>query len=557
MRIRGRGIERLALLTGAPVAVVAVTAAGAPTVRWVNSSMAELLGLGQAGNARVPLADVVLEGSRGRAIAAARDLVAARGQSASVQVLPAGGSEGPVWFHFLAVPASAAGRLLAALRLPVARHVVLHARAAPAAAPEPESDPISARRRLSDRLGAALLRSRRRPSRIVLAVVRVSLTTDEGPRPAPELEVRSLADRLRAAARDTDTVAPLGPGSLAVLAEDSAEGGEVVLAARLLTVVDRALDGDEAPPVVTVAVMEVADPDADPDAVLAHLGQTVGPVAGQGGVVVLPAWVAGGPDGIGEPGGPADADVNSEHTRRALSSGRFVLGARTLRRDGTASAQLPLLLEVSTVDDDRLTPVRVSAAGLATALDEWALEQLVSLDETDAPVALRLQPGGLLTSALGDAVAALLDRRPGLRLVLSVPEGRLVEALAAQRSVLGRLSDAGVGLGVSDWSGQLDPAALVRAGVALVELSAAAQRDAARPDGAARVAGLIAGLHAGLGPAAVVVADDLGATARPTDPDPRTTVWAAPSPARLVSPDGGGSRHPGGGRARRRVRRSP
>lgn len=564
VRIGRGGIARLALMTGAPVAVVAMPTAGSPALRWVNRAMADLLGIEHPGDVDVPLADVVADGHRERVVAAARDLVSAGGQSANVQVATAGASS--VWFHLLAPPLGPVSRLLAATRLPVRRRAILHARLVDVAWPAAAAD---AQRQLSDRLGAALLRLRRHPSRVAVAMVWVRLRGDEGLRPAPDLETRSLAERVRAAARDTDTVVLLGPGHLGLLVEDSGEGGEVAMGRRVLAVVDRAV-GDVPHPVVTVAVLEVADPDVDRDAVIGYLSRTAGSIASQGGLVVLPAWVPLPPDRSQDPNAPTDSSVNHEYTRRALSSGHFVLGQRTVRRMSGGDApgngggslvdatdRLPVLLEVCTIDNGNLSPVRVSAPGLAAAIDHWALERLAVLDLPDAPVALRLQPAGRLTNALGDAANALVAQRPGLRLGLQVPEDRLEEAIAAQRTALRALRAGGVEVGVSDWTGRIDVPTLVRADVGLIELSASCQRAVAQLDGAALVAGLVAGLRAGLGARALIVAEDLGEELLTSVLNARGIVWATPSPALMMSDDDGEPKQTGSGRARRDVRRSP
>jgi hypothetical protein len=192
------------------------------------------------------------------------------------------------------------------------------------------------------------------------------------------------------------------------------------------------------------------------------------------------------------------------------------------------------LLQLSTSDDGRLSPVRVSAPNLAASLDRWALQQLALLPLPPGPVALRLQPGGTLTNALADDVAALLARRPELALVLQVPEQRLEEAIAADRAVLGWLTAAGVGLGVSGWSGRIDVRALTRSGVGLVELAPACQQAVTEPDGTALLTGLVAGLRAGLGRQPFVVAGDPDEILPTSGLEACGIVWAALSPARMM-----------------------
>jgi hypothetical protein len=220
----------------------------------------------------------------------------------------------------------------------------------------------------------------------------------------------------------------------------------------------------------------------------------------------------------------------------ALESGRFVLGRRpaTAARGRGRHARAPIsLVEVHTVDDGGLTPVRVDAPGLASAIDQWALGQVEELDwSAQAQLAVRLQPGGSLSRLLPH-LQDRLDRRPGLRLLLQVPEPRLAEAVSAQRAVLGELVGLRVGLGVSDWTGLLDVRALVRWQVGLVELSPRWERDVLDPDGAAAVAGLVAGLRTGLGPAALVVAEEPADTASCAALLACGVEWTAPGPTTM------------------------
>jgi hypothetical protein len=384
---------------------------------------------------------------------------------------------------------------------------------------------------------------RRQPSRVALAMVWIFRHGPDGAQPESALKTQNLAERVRTAARDTDTVVQLAPGWLALLAADPVEGGEVAMARRVLAVLNGRQGGQHS--VVTVAVLEVADPDADPDAVIAHLERTAAPAAMEGGLVVLDAWPTGGTGQSEDAGAPRAPAADREHIRRALESGRFVLGSRpVLPLTGTPSpgGRRPLpgahspttLLEVSTVDEGRLTPVRVSAPGLAAALDSWALEQIGVLEVDTTSLTVRLQPGGTLGATLGDDVASLLARRPGLELVLQVPEERLAEAVAADRAVLRRLASAGVGLGVSGWSGRIDVRTLVRRRVGLVELSPQTQQEVSRPDGAALVTGLVAGLTAGLGPHVHVVADDPQETTVTSRLISCGVEWAASSSARMM-----------------------
>jgi hypothetical protein len=264
--------------------------------------------------------------------------------------------------------------------------------------------------------------------------------------------------------------------------------------------------------------MEVVDPDADPEEVIAHLDTAA---AEEGGLIVLAPWTAERSAPGADAGGPGQEKEAKERIARALESGRFQLGLRPVRAlagSGPRDAELPgtsrgaaspaTLVEAGTLDEGALTPVRVSAPGLATALDRWALSAAADLDVREGVLVVRLQPGGPLTPALGEDVAALLAGRPEFRLVVHVPEERLAEAIAAERAVLGQLPLLGVRLGVHAWSGGIDVRTLVRCQVHVVELSPACVQEVLRPEGAALVTGLVAGLRAGLGPDALVVAND-------------------------------------------------
>jgi hypothetical protein len=497
---RGGSLQRLALRTGAPVAAVDVDPAGAVLLRWANPAMVDLLGLVGGGSAETPVADALSEDSGARLAAAARDLVALAAQTTSVQVRIDGRGRGEhAWFHLVLEPPDGT----APEQAPVP--AVLHAGPPPLTAPVNADDGPEGRALLVERLSAALLRLQRRPSRVALVMAWVRRPDETGAGAIDVLETTELTSRVRAAARDTDTVVALGTGHLAVLAEDPADDGGIAMARRVLGVLHQPVVPDVRP-TVTVAALEVADAAADPEAVLLHLEQATVPASGSG-LTVLAAWDQG--RSAPQPAAGPDATAH-QRIMGALESGRFVLGRRPvspgLGRGGRTRASHSQA-EVHTIDDGRLTPVRVDAPGLASAIDQWALEQVGALDwGTQGQLAVRLQPGGSL-SRLRPCLQELLDRRPGLRLQLQVPEPRLAEAVSAQRAVLGELVSLGVGLGVSEWTGLIDVRALVRWHVGLVELSPRWEQDVLDPDGAAAVAGLVAGLRAGLGPSALVVAE--------------------------------------------------
>jgi hypothetical protein len=326
--------------------------------------------------------------------------------------------------------------------------------------------------------------------------------------PVDEQETAELTSRVRQAARDTDTVVTLGAGWLAVLAEDPVDDGGIAMARRVLGVLHQPA-GPDTRPVVTVALLEVADAEADAEAVLAHLANAAAPSSTSGGLSVLASWEQG--RSTPQPVRTGTDPMTQQRIMGALESGRFVLGRRPVRATpgvSLAGRGLGTLAEVHTVDDGVRTPVRVDAPGLAVAIDEWALRQVGDLEQDpSAQVAVRLQPGGSL-SRLRPAVEELLAVRPGLRLLLQVPEPRLAEAVSAQRAVLGELVDRGVMLGVSEWTGQLDVRTLVRWRIGLVGLSPVWERDVLDPEGAAAVTAMVAGLRAGIGPAALPVADE-------------------------------------------------
>lgn len=503
---RGGSLQRLALRTGAPAAIVDVHPQGSVVLRWANPAMADLLGLTGDGRMQTPLSDVLGEESGVRLGAAARDLVGLAAQSTSVQVrLDGRGQPEQVWFHLLMAQNRDPGRAQQ-------RHgsfpAVLHAGPPPAAHPFGAGGGAEGRAHLVERLSAALLRLRRRPSRVALAMAWVRWADETGSAMADELETAELTSRVRHAARDTDTVVALGPGWLAVLAEDPVDDGGIAMARRVLGILHQPA-GPDTRPVVTVAVLEIADAAADPAAVLAHLGNAA-PSSTGGGLTVLASWDQG--RSTPQPARAGADAMTQQRIRGALESGRFVLG----RRPVLASSSVPIagrgrggttLAEVHTVDDGVLSPVRIDAPGLAVAIDQWALRQVGELDRgTPATLVVRLQPGGSL-SRLRPTLEELLERRPEVQVLLQVPEPRLAEAVSAQRAVLGELIALGVGLGVSDWTGLIDVRALVRWRVGLVELSPRWEQDVRDPADAAAVTGLVAGLRAGLGPAALVVAD--------------------------------------------------
>jgi hypothetical protein len=503
---RGGSLLQLALRTGAPVATVDVHPHGAVVLRWTNPAMAELLGLAGQGRRQTPLSDVLTEESGLRLGAAARDLIGLAAQSTSVQVrLDGHPPDAQVWFHLLREPARGPEPVR---QRRTSFRAVLQVGLPPAEHPSGADSGTQGRELLVQRLTAALLRLRRRPSRVVLVMAQVRRPDGAGYGPTDELESAELTDRVRRAARDTDTVVTVGPGRLAVLAEDPADDGGIAMARRVLGVLHQPLDPDTRP-VVTVTVLEVADADADPEAVLAHLGNGPDPSSAGGGLTVLAAWERG--RSTPQPGAAVRDTMTEQRIKGALESGRFVLGHRPVRATPgvtLAGRGVGRLAEVLTVDDGVPTPVRVDAPGLAVAIDGWALRQVGELDDgTPDQFAVRLQPGGSL-SRLRPAVEDLLARRPGLRLLLQVPEPRLGEAVSAQRAVLGELVALGVALGVSDWTGVIDVRALVRWRIGLVELSSHWEQDVLDPAGFAAVTAMAAGLRAGIGPTALLVADE-------------------------------------------------
>jgi hypothetical protein len=535
---RRTSLRGLALQTGSPAAGVMVHADGSVVVRWANAAMKELLGLDEAASGHTLLADVLCDDSTARLASVARDVVRVQGQRASVAVtVPGPGEPEPLWLHLLAEPAAGFRRLVGATGTPA----VLHAERAPRPGPAGMPDAPESTAQLSERLGAALLRLRRRPARVAVAVARVRLPGADGPEPPSALDAADLAERVRQAARETDVVVQLDGGRLAVVAEDSADDGGIVMARRLLAVLHRPL-ADGLRPVVSVAVAEISDPDADPDAVLAHVISGAAARATGGGLTVLAPWDRGR-EGPGAPAPVGRTAEASAQIRAALDSGRFVLSCRPVQvpRTGPAAGSRPAvvpgtpvpatLVEVGTVDAGVTSPVRVDSPGLAVELDRWALTQVASLDADEDVVVLRLQPGGALVS-LREEVAAVQRHRPGTRLVLGVPEARLDEAVSAQRAALSELPALGVALGVVDWTGRLDVRTLVHWRIGIVELSTEWHRDVLLPEGAAMISGLVAGLRAGLGDAALVLTDrprDVPAAATLADCGVRWSVPARPS----------------------------
>ncbi|MGY1667506.1 hypothetical protein [Geodermatophilus sp. SYSU D00696] len=523
MKAGNGALRDLALSTGGPVALAVAGVDGSLLLEWVNGAMAALLGLEPGDDTRVPLDDVLTGSDGARVTATVRDLIDLRGQSASVQVSALRGDHAdPIWFHLLVAPDRRMSRLSPRMRRRRARRVVLHAQVTSSAA-LPGPDRIGdGRGHLVDRLGTALSRLRRRPSRVALALVSVLQNGLEGPQPPPGLQTADLADRVRQVARETDTVVVLAPGWLAVLVEDPTDGGEIAMARRALAALRRSgAAGPEGGPLVAVTVQEITDPGADPDAVLASLHRTAARVALDGGVTVLDPWQ---PDTTpaGRPDGTVNGTGSRQQIQRALRSGRFVLGRRAIEalapdpqpdaggvdRPATVTPSKTVLLEVGTVDEDVLSPVRVTAPGLAAALDQWVLRQARGLatDGSASTLVIRLQPSSGLGPDLSEAAAELARARPE-QVVLQVPEARLAEILVAERAVLHRLSESEVRLAVSAWSGRIEVPALVRWHIGLVELSPTTQQEVLRPEGAALVTALTAGLHAGLGPAALVVAE--------------------------------------------------
>jgi hypothetical protein len=470
------------------------------SVAWANGALAQLVGLDPAGDGPLPLLDLLTEGSRSRLAAVVRDLVALQGRAASVQVT-AGTQE--FRLHLVVPPReTTASTPLGA---------VLHAEGWPVRQQGCAGAHPDDRGQLLDRLESALRRLRRRASRLALALATV---TQPGAVPVSAAESAELLERVRSAARETDTVVLLQEGRIAVLADEGADDGGIAMARRVLAVLHGSLPDDRRP-IAHVTVMAVDDPQADPEAVLQRLETGAAHRKADGGLTVLDSLR---PDTPWSGSTEVEERLRAEsRIRAALSSGRFVLRSRLVVPLGAAhgdAATVPAVLaEVCTVDDGVASPVRVDAPGLAVALDRWALGQVQRLGTSPATrrFVLRLQPSGPLTP-LGEAAAALRADRDDREWVLQVPEQRLEAEATAQRALVRDLPGSGIGLAVADWTGLLDVRSLVRLQVELVELSPRWGQDVLLPEGTGALAGLVAGLRAGLGSHATVIAE------QPTDP---------------------------------------
>ncbi|MCW2699434.1 MAG: hypothetical protein JWQ45_969 [Blastococcus sp.] len=513
MRAARRSARDLALRTARPLGVVRVGADGSVRVEWANPALRGLLGLPPEG-AGMFLTDA-LDGTGARLTAAARDLVRYGAGEVDVQVgLRRPGAHREVELRLLVDRRRGLSRLLSRRRGLRPVTAALHASAVEH--PTGPAAPADGRALLADRLGAALPRLRRGSVRLVLAAASIWWPLEDGVVEPDSAETAALAERVRQASRDTDTVVAVAPGRLVVLAEDPTTGGELVLGRRVLDLLRRSAGAAGTPPRVGISVLEITDPDADPDAVVEHLQAHRGSSLTEGGLTVLAPW--GRPAESDAPrrsvtasGSDApDGGAVAEQVERAVRSGRFVMDARPLQPlAGEAPGPSPAtIVEVVTVDEEVRTPVQVSAPLLGAALDRWSVEAAHGIPPTAARVVLRLQPGGLLTGDLAERAADLASRRPDTRIVLQVPERRLEEAVSAERAVLGEFPLLGVGLGVSSWSGALDVRTLVRWRIEVVQLAQACQQAVLEPQGRAVVAGLVAGLEAGLGSAGLVVAEE-------------------------------------------------
>ncbi|MGY1740276.1 MULTISPECIES: hypothetical protein [unclassified Blastococcus] len=501
-----RGSEQrtrtLALRSGGPAATARLLDDGSVQLTWLSDAMDELLDPAAEGRPSA-LAEVLPLDSAARLSAVVRDLLRMDGRSASVPVTIQRGWPRQAWLHLQVQPPGRGERWVTALGGRPTRRAAVHAE--PAAWSGGEA--VDGRAELAERLRQALHRRRRWSSRIALAVVTALREEVEGPRAVPEAATAELAERVRQAARGTDAVVVLGPGRLAVLAEDVAEDGERVLARRVSAVLDRSA-GEGRPLVVDVAVMEVVDVDADPDAVIGALLRSHATAGRTGGLTVLDPWTSTGPGAAEDHGAPAALD---RRLRAAFASGRFVPGIRPMTAGihGSGAARRLTVIEACTVEEGVVDPVAVDAPSLAAALDRWLVQQVAAagpLPEDGVDRLLLLQPGGELAPWLADGLPEPAAG-PG-RLVLAVPERRLLSALTAERAVLRELALREVPLAVAGWSGLIDVPTLVRGGIGLVLLSAETQRAVVRPDGAALLAGLAAGLRAGLGDTATVFSVD-------------------------------------------------
>jgi hypothetical protein len=494
----------LALRSGGPTATASLLEDGTVELTWMSDAMAELLDPAQESRPAA-LGEALSPDSASRLAAAVRDLVRLDGRSASVAVTVQRGWPRQVWLDLHVEAAARGERWLTALGGRPARRAAVHAEIVRVGG---ATEGPGGHAELAEGLRQALHRRRRWSSRIVVAMVTALHDDGNGLLAVPAPATAELADRVRHAARGTDAVVVLGPGRFAVVAEDVAENGETVVARRVLAVMGRAA-GDAGPLLADVAVMEVADVDADPDAVIDALLRAGARSGRAGGVTVLSPWTAARDVEPGEddPLPPAGFD---QRLRTALTSGRFVPGVRCitpLNRPDVAARTLSVI-ETGTLDEGLLSPVRVGAPGLAVAIDLWLVHAVGELPPPGdgARRVLLLQPGGELGPSLADGVAELSATED--RTIIAVPEGRLRMALTAERAVLRQLARQDVSLAVTDWTGAIDVPTLVRGGIGLVLVATETQRSVTRPEGAALLAGLVAGLRAGLGEAATVLAVD-------------------------------------------------
>lgn len=130
---------------------------------------------------------------------------------------------------------------------------------------------------LHDRLAQALATAERALSAVAVLVV----TLDEAPRGnGPHEAGCALALRLRQALRSSDTVAPLGPGTLAVVLPDADGAGARRVSEKLGALLAAAGDGDGQRTRIGIAV--APEQGADPAALLerAHAASRVHAVGG-------------------------------------------------------------------------------------------------------------------------------------------------------------------------------------------------------------------------------------------------------------------------------------
>ena len=433
---------------------VAVLGADA-AVRYTNPALTRALGADE-GAVRC-LLDHLHPDDRAAARAATSD--AAAGTVTSCELRPAATGDEDRWFEavFSPLPTTGAGQVLLVLHDVTERkdfeaelrHQALH----------DSLTGLPNRLLLSDRVEHSLARGRRRQSPPALLFVDLDhfkTVNDSLGHDAGDQLLRAVADRLRSAVREEDTVVRLGGDEFAVLVESPGDlGGAAVVAERLLQILRPPFDLSGGRVVTSASVgIALGGPTTRAPELLrdADLAMYRAKASGRNGYAVfLPEMHEKA----------AERLMLETDMIRALEQDEFRLLYQPIIDLATGSIEgIEALVRWDHPTLGRLTPDRfipiAEESGLIVPLGRWVLGEATRAAMTLPPdlcvsvnvSARQLTSDGLVTDVRSTLASSRLD--PG-RLVLEITESMLMADIRATTARLDQLKALGVRVAVDDF----------------------------------------------------------------------------------------------------------